>query len=561
MKRILFTSLLISICMNVCALEWPVDFASKYFPIGTKWTEVRIDTTKHKSWFRKEKGEWVPNYERVDYYVTEAHNLPSRYDNVMYRAVYCQREGRPDSLCQFVTEDIARNGYGSIDILTNYPVSFENSEYTLNYRDPDAVYLFDYPYKIGDWVVSILARLHYVGTFPNKSYGKVTEIGEKDFGGVRPLQYMTLEGESADSPDTFCWINGIGVTSWLDGECILGPYGAYKSKYYMMEVGQRFQRAMLVHFERDGEVLYDVWPKPEEIPETEPSRYYPEGTTWTELVLDTLKYDSWFSKDGDRWVANFDTVTYCVKGQELYNQRIDNLVYVKKSDGLDSLIFHLQDYYEGGTNGNQLFVGTPYQGDLFYTPFYDFDWYEGKEIHWPQTWEYYLDLYWYEVYWYKYRESFGRNESISFGTIDKIREGDFGGIRPLAYVDLVAKLDYWPDHYYDYPVRMIQGIGVTTWNGPECIFGPHDVHLLRSYPDSCEEDSHHRSMLVHFERNGEVLYDAWPKPEDLTNEVKYVLAPEPENDTPFLFDLSGRRIQQKPAKGIYIQNGKKVLVK
>ena len=26
--------------------------------------------------------------------------------------------------------------------------------------------------------------------------------------------------------------------------------------------------------------------------------------------------------------------------------------------------------------------------------------------------------------------------------------------------NLVAKLDYWPDHYYDYPVRMIQGIGV-----------------------------------------------------------------------------------------------------
>jgi hypothetical protein len=67
-------------------------------------------------------------------------------------------------------------------------------------------------------------------------------------------------------------------------------------------------------------------------------------------------------------------------------------------------------------------------------------------------------------------------------------------------------------------------------------------------------------MLVHFERNGEVLYDAWPKPEDLTNEVKYVLAPEPENVTPALFDLSGRRLQQKPTKGIYIQNGK-VLVK
>ena len=28
-----------------------------------------------------------------------------------------------------------------------------------------------------------------------------------------------------------------------------------------------------------------------------------------------------------------------------------------------------------------------------------------------------------------------------------------------------------------------------------------------------------------------------------------------------LYDLSGRRLEQKPQKGIYIQNGKKVLVK
>ena len=28
-----------------------------------------------------------------------------------------------------------------------------------------------------------------------------------------------------------------------------------------------------------------------------------------------------------------------------------------------------------------------------------------------------------------------------------------------------------------------------------------------------------------------------------------------------LYDLSGRKLQQKPTKGIYIQNGKKLLVK
>ena len=46
------------------------------------------------------------------------------------------------------------------------------------------------------------------------------------------------------------------------------------------------------------------------------------------------------------------------------------------------------------------------------------------------------------------------------------------------------------------------------------------------------------------------------KAEDLPSEVKYVLAPKPENAPPILFDLSGRRLEQKPQKGIYIQDGR-----
>ena len=47
----------------------------------------------------------------------------------------------------------------------------------------------------------------------------------------------------------------------------------------------------------------------------------------------------------------------------------------------------------------------------------------------------------------------------------------------------------------------------------------------------------------------------------MTNEVKYVPAPEPENETPILYDLSGRRLEKKPSKGIYIKGQKKVLSK
>ena len=47
--------------------------------------------------------------------------------------------------------------------------------------------------------------------------------------------------------------------------------------------------------------------------------YFPEGTKWTEIRLDTLKYDSWYSKVGDEWVPNFETIEYYVRGE--YNDK------------------------------------------------------------------------------------------------------------------------------------------------------------------------------------------------------------------------------------------------
>ena len=43
-------------------------------------------------------------------------------------------------------------------------------------------------------------------------------------------------------------------------------------------------------------------------------RYFPEGTTWMEIRLDTEKYDSWYSQVGDEWVPNFETIVYSVQG-------------------------------------------------------------------------------------------------------------------------------------------------------------------------------------------------------------------------------------------------------
>ena len=248
--------------------------------------------------------------------------------------------------------------------------------------------------------------------------------------------------------------------------------------------------------------------------------YFPEGTKWTEIRLDTLKYDSWYSKVGDEWVPNFETIEYYVKGKYVQGES-DNIqtfkkVYSNGPEWTDSLTLMVmeggqaQDIY--GHNG--IFVSVPvrdYEGNT-YVPWpgeaYQFDWSIGTGI-------YFTDI------------TMANTTSIVqyhnyYGIIDEIKEGDFGGVRPLKYVDLDGKA---PEcGIYDNPQlidtnggRVIQGIGITEWNDGECLFGPPNPYFalrMFDYDGNLYPERHYRSMLVHFERNGEVLYDVWPKPDD-----------------------------------------------
>ena len=73
-------------------------------------------------------------------------------------------------------------------------------------------------------------------------------------------------------------------------------------------------------------------------------------------------------------------------------------------------------------------------------------------------------------------------------------------------------------------------------------------------------ERHYRSMLVHFERNGEVLYDVWPEKGEVTDEIKFISKDKaPKGD--ILYDLQGRPLSVPPAKGLYIQNGRKYIRK
>ena len=235
--------------------------------------------------------------------------------------------------------------------------------------------------------------------------------------------------------------------------------------------------------------------------------YFPEGTKWTEIRLDTLKYDSWYSKVGDEWVPNFETIEYYVKGEYTtkYGDKF-KCVYTNGPEWTDSLTLLIQEAEYNGHNSVLVSVlddleGEPYA--LVSGEAYQFDWSIGTGI-------FYTDITMsnttYLVQYHNY-----------YGIIDEIKEGYFGGVRPLKYVDLDGKAPECGK--YDNPQlidtnggRIIHGIGVTEWNGGECLFGPPGPYFaLQMFAEDSYPERHYRSMLVHFERNGEVLYDVWPE--------------------------------------------------
>ena len=224
--------------------------------------------------------------------------------------------------------------------------------------------------------------------------------------------------------------------------------------------------------------------------------YFPEGTKWTEIRLDTLKYDSWYSKVDGEWVPNFETIEYYVQGEYTDMDNVYKKVYTNGPEWIGTLAFLL---FENGHNVAVTVISDNYV--MWPGETYQFDWSVGKGL-------YYRDI----------------DESNStgivpyyffYGVIDEIKEGYFGGVRPLKYVDLDGKAATLE---FGYCIdtkggRIIQGIGITEWNDGECLFGPPNPYFAMT---GSYNDRHYRSMLVHFERDGEVLYDVWPEKEAAT---------------------------------------------
>ena len=132
------------------------------------------------------------------------------------------------------------------------------------------------------------------------------------------------------------------------------------------------------------------------------NEYYPEGTKWIEIRLDTLKYDSWYSKVGDEWVSNFETIEYYVKGEYIDEFSGDGkdkyrCVYTNGPEWTDSLTLLLLE--EGGADyvGHDcVMVSVLIQSygwndnitnrALWPGMAYQFDWSVGKGIYYSEIW-------------------------------------------------------------------------------------------------------------------------------------------------------------------------------
>ena len=286
--------------------------------------------------------------------------------------------------------------------------------------------------------------------------------------------------------------------------------------------------------------------------------FFPEGTKWTEIRLDTLKYDRWYSQVGNEWVPNFETIEYYVQGEYPDMGWIYKKVYTNGPEWTDSLTLLL---LETDNNISASVLVHDYDGES-YVPWpgesYQFDWNVG------------IGLY-YEDITLSNTTSLVRPRFF-YGIIDEIKEGYFGGSQSLKYVDLDGKA---PDDEPNSPIRnastnggrIIQGIGITEWNDGECLFGPPDPYSalsdFESYRWELYSERHYRSMLIHFERNGEVLYDVWPE-KGIPDGIKSISNVKMPIANTF-YDLYGRRLfsQQKGINIIRQSDGttKKVIMK
>lgn len=111
--------------------------------------------------------------------------------------------------------------------------------------------------------------------------------------------------------------------------------------------------------------------------------YYEEGTRWTELKLDTLRYESWFTEVNDggttKYIPNYERTDFYIKGDttKLNSTRMKVWRHI---EGIpDSVAYFIEKL-----DRPHIMLSSPYflsYGNISASCFaYNFQWEAGKEL-------------------------------------------------------------------------------------------------------------------------------------------------------------------------------------
>lgn len=285
--------------------------------------------------------------------------------------------------------------------------------------------------------------------------------------------------------------------------------------------------------------------------------YLNNRSRWTEIRLDTLLYDSWYSavetEEGTAYVPNFEIVEYKINSEmqafeyEWGSYDLQDVI-ATTPDGHSRLVCYRcysldkEGVYQG-TYDQFTHIAIRNQAEPFAVM-------EPAETYCWADWNVGEDLYFIDLFT---SQTTGFPRTTPYGKIVEVGKDFFGGAKPLEYALL------------DNGRRIIKGIGVTTWNGKECIVGPAYVNECADWyvndnilQDEAKMDeiknTHHRSMLVRFEHDGEVLYNMWPNAKgEIAQGVPQIAGAQKAKG---IYDLQGRKLTRQSDKGLYIEDGK-----
>lgn len=285
--------------------------------------------------------------------------------------------------------------------------------------------------------------------------------------------------------------------------------------------------------------------------------YLNNRSRWTEIRLDTLLYDSWYSavetEEGTAYVPNFEIVEYKINSEmqafeyEWGSYDLQDVI-ATTPDGHSRLVCYRcysldkEGVYQG-TYDQFTHIAIRNQAEPFAVM-------EPAETYCWADWNVGEDLYFIDLFT---SQTTGFPRTTPYGKIVEVGKDFFGGAKPLEYA------------FLDNGRRIIKGIGVTTWNGKECIVGPAYVNECADWyvndnilQDEAKMDeiknTHHRSMLVRFEHDGEVLYNMWPNAKgEIAQGVPQIAGAQKAKG---IYDLQGRKLTRQPDKGMYIEDGK-----